>query len=363
MSTPSPVSCSACNHTYMLDLAKYGGKKIRCSQCQGIIMVPAQSSAISEPEVLDDGENDRPSKPQGHGTLHRHRMASQRGAVNIALLQRNEDSREEIRTAFLELHGDETDRIPDSVIPVVQAKRAAEAELAEQKIEERIKTFSKVIEEYAAVRGQVGMRSVSDLWTSMQDSNTLYEYALRLVGGPVAPEVPPPLPSPAASSPPPLGGGLLGSLVSRVAKAMDFEAEFQKELQRLPTFQAAKAVLENMRAMLQEKIRAAEQQYEAIIEGHDKKCRQQLRQAEERFREGDVEDAASVLEELQKQSPVPLLGRVLATLSKCAYRAGNQSAAARHMQDAICFGASAPVDADEGFHDLWAKASAGLPKT
>ena len=42
--------------------------------------------------------------------LQRNRMASQRGAVNIALLKRGEGSRAEIREAFLSVHGAEETR-------------------------------------------------------------------------------------------------------------------------------------------------------------------------------------------------------------------------------------------------------------
>ena len=371
MSNSTSIPCPACGHAYTLDLSRYGGKKIRCGQCQGIIMVPAAAPASGEPEIIDYA--DPPASSPAKETLHRHRMASQRGAVNIALLQRNEGSREEIRAAFLELHGDESDRIPDSVIAVIQAKSAAEAELEAGKFDEQAQGFQGFVDTWSVAENDpsagrmVYASNMFSVLTSGTLMSKLYEQAIRLTGGVVPHEPLPPIV--------PKMGGLLGSLVTKfapdaaanVAWAFDSEAaagtQVQAQLRRLPTFRAAVAVIANMKALVQDRIAAAQKQYDNIVSTHEKKCRQDLKLAEDSLRDGATEQASAVLEDLIKQAPLPLLGRAIAALSKCSYRAGNPSAAARHMQEAMCFGASAPVDMDEAFNDLWAKASAGLPKT
>ena len=147
------VKCPACGEGYNLDLDKYGGKKIKCKKCQGIIAVPTAAEAQDEFEVVEETPTAAPVRiscpnckavlqaqpgvtvacpnckiqmrvpllaPQQANPamatlpssvppsiLQRNRMASQRGAVNIALLQRNEPSKEEIRRAFLAVHGSE----------------------------------------------------------------------------------------------------------------------------------------------------------------------------------------------------------------------------------------------------------------
>ena len=360
MSNSTPIPCPACGHAYTLDLSRYGGKKIRCGQCQGIIMVPAAAPANGEPEIIDDA--DPPANSPAKGTLHRHRMASQRGAVNIALLQRNEGSREEIRAAFLELHGDEADRIPDSIVAVVLDRRAAEADLEAQKFDERAKTLQTFVDTWSVAENDISVgKQICARTFSTSHWDKLYEQALLLTGGPVPCENY--IAAESSSTGPVLGGDLFGSLVSNVMKALDTTRHVHEQLRRLPTFRAAIAVIANMKAMVQDQIADANKQYDDILGGHEKACRQELKQAEDSLRNGASDQAASILEELIKQAPLPLLGRTIATLSKCSYRAGNLSDAARHMQEAMCFGASAPVDMDEGFNDLWAKASAGLPKT
>ena len=92
------------------------------------------------------------------------------------------------------------------------------------------------------------------------------------------------------------------------------------------------------------------------------RCRTELSGIREQITSRNFSDASLALQEMLKAAPVAMLGEVLIALSKCTYWSGNASDAARHIQDAICFGASAPVDMDEGYNGLWAKASAGLPK-
>ena len=367
MSSTIPATCSACGHVHMLDPVKYGGKKIKCRKCQAIVMVQEAATGDLAPETLGDGNVlDKAAAVLAAKTLNKHRTASQRAVVNIALLKRQEESREEIRDAFMELYGDEVVRIPDSVIPILKAKRLATEELEEQRYGDRIKDLERLIQLYA-VKGppSSGLTTLRREWEFLRsDNDKLYEQAVALIGGPIEPTASKAPPPPAASGPLPFGGGLLGSLVANVGKAMESAGIDRKNPEnRIPTLKAAVAVLGNMQEMQEDKIRQCEQQYDAIIEEHEKKCRQQLGEAEEMLAAGKNADATGKLDVLLRQAPPSMLSRVVAMLGMCAYLSGNPTAAAQRIQEAVCFGASAPTGMDDGFNDLWAKASAGLPRT
>jgi hypothetical protein len=117
-----------------------------------------------------------------------------------------------------------------------------------------------------------------------------------------------------------------------------------------------------------EKVDAAMREYTsariAALEGFEK-CQHELRQkiadASEQVRKGAYEDAQSNLRWLIRAVPCSHVAEVLVLMSQVSYGAGNAADAARSIQDAICFGATPPVGADPRYHDLWAKAAAGLP--
>jgi len=48
------INCDGCGAEYNLDLDKYGGKKIKCKKCQGVIVVPTTAEADDEFEVVEE---------------------------------------------------------------------------------------------------------------------------------------------------------------------------------------------------------------------------------------------------------------------------------------------------------------------
>ena len=128
------------------------------------------------------------------------------------------------------------------------------------------------------------------------------------------------------------------------------------------TIEAAIKRLEDTNLVLKETLAALTQDAAKAKALLAERCRTELSGIREQITSRNFSDASLALQEMLKAAPVAMLGEVLIALSKCTYWSGNASDAARHIQDAICFGASAPVDMDEGYNGLWAKASAGLPK-
>lgn len=368
------VKCPACNETYNLDLDKYGGKKIKCKKCQAIMSVPTAAQAQDEFEIVEDVSPPVPTSPAPPppapmpagappSILQRHRMASQRGAVNIALLQRNEASREVIRQAFLDVHGSEAARLPDSIVTIIEAEEELDRKIADSS-QEKLAWIRDVLARALASDAQVmGPNLTKKKITFLGlDQNKLhnegdedaYAFALSIIGRPIRE-----MPAKKEQS------GWEAFKAGITGKALKDEAarEAEERAIKIDTIKAALEVSENtMKVLLSEKA-GLQQDMDKVIAEHSQRAGAALGRARGQMQEGKLAEATQVLQDLLKTAPVKLLGQVLIALSQCTYLSGNPSNAARHIQDAICFGASAPVNMDEGYNDLWAKASSGLPKT
>jgi len=360
------VKCPACNEAYNLDLDKYGGKKIKCKKCQAVISVPTAAEAQDEFEVVEDA-SPQVSIAVPPSMLQRHRMASQRGAVNIALLQRNESSREEIRLAFLELHGSESSRLPDSISDVIEAENELDHRIESLPDANALDWMRDVLSRALVYEP----RDICDRLTTpsgpLMSGGVLGMYKSILVGHTKAVKqgITDEDAFPAAVKilgcivrPMPENGETYGEDWG-IRKA---RASLIREI-KIDTIKAAIEVSKNMKTMLLLEKSELLKEADALIAAHAKECGVELGRARVQIHEGNLAEATLPLQDLLKTAPVKLLGKVLIALSQCTYLSGNASNAARHIQDAICFGASAPVDMDEGYNDLWAKASSGLPRS
>lgn len=366
------VNCPACNEAYNLDLDKYGGKKIKCKKCQAVISVPTAAEAQDEFEVVEDA-SPQVSIAVPPSMLQRHRMASQRGAVNIALLQRNESSREEIRLAFLELHGSESSRLPDSISDVIEAENELDHRIESLPDANALDWMRDVLSRALVYDpksvcphltktsgpllsgGLLGMYKSFLVGPTKENKEGItdedaFPAAMKILGHPIRP------------------------MPENVEKSYGFDWEGQEFKDRdarnlvireikIDTIKAAIEVSKNMKTMLLLEKSELLKEADALIAAHAKECGVELGRARVQIHEGNLAEATLPLQDLLKTAPVKLLGKVLIALSQCTYLSGNASNAARHIQDAICFGASAPVDMDEGYNDLWAKASSGLPRS
>lgn len=379
------VKCPACCEAYNLDLNKYGGKKIKCKKCQATITVPTISQAQDEFEVVDDDLPPEPARqlpvpPQPlpaslpPSILQRNRMASQRGAVNIALLQRNEGSREEIREAFLEVHGSKGSRLPDSILPLISAEEEIDAQLAEsEQAQAKVSWLKDVLARAIASTGGpflgekltgsnniLGTMLAGAAKFEKRSDEEAYSYALSIVGRPVR-EIPVATANHEISWST-FKAGFTDAFTGKFAK--DLEAR-QAEVRaiKMDTIKAAIEISENSRSMLLAEKANIERDQENAIAEHSKTSKSTLARAKAQMLQGELSEATHSLQDLLNSAPIQILGQVLVALSQCTFLSGNASNAARHIQDAICFGASAPIGMDEGYNDLWAKSSAGLPKS
>jgi len=268
-------------------------------------------------------------------------MASQRGAVNIALLQRNEGSREEIREAFLEVHGSKEARLPNSIVAMIAEETQLDKIIETDHPIAMIECFRKIV---AGASAAAANNDYFDLGSSGEEA---YVSAVKIVGNPVD-----------VGNEQPKGGfeGALESFFGSVESR-------KKKRRKIATIKAALEVTENMRKMLLSEKTDLNEEMQRVTKEHSKQCRAMMNQAAIQIQAGSLSEATMLLHDLQKNAPIEILGSVLTLLSQCTYLSGNASNAARHIQDAICFGASAPVNMDEGYNDLWAKASSGLPRS
>ncbi len=360
------VKCPACNEAYNLDLDKYGGKKIKCKKCQAVIFVPTAAEAQDEFEVVEDA-SPKVSIAVPPSMLQRQRMASQRGAVNIALLQRNETSREEIRLAFLEIHGSEESRLPDSIRVVNEGENELGTRI-ESLTDTKLLDWMRDVLSRALVYDP---RNICDRLTTpsgpLMSGGVFGMYKAVLVGR--TKEVKQGITDEDAF---PAAVKILGCTVRPMPEnnetyGEDWDirkarASLIREI-KIDTIKAALEVAENTKQMLLTEKAELQRERETLVITHAKRCSVELMGARVQLNEGKLAEATLSLQDLVKTAPVKLLGQVLIALSQCTYLSGNASNAARHVQDAICFGASAPVDMDEGYNDLWAKASSGLPRS
>jgi hypothetical protein len=366
------VKCPACNEAYNLDLDKYGGKRIKCKKCQAVISVPTASDAQDEFEVVED-DSPQVSAAVPPSILQRHRMASQRGAVNIALLQRNEPSREEIRLAFLELHGSEASRLPDSILTISEAEDELDHRLESLPDAELLDWMRDVLSRALVYDPKAVCPHLTKTSGPLLSGGLLGMYKSFLVGP--TKEVKKGITDEDAF---PAAVKILGCPIRPMPEKIDKDYGFDWEGQqskdnearnllireiKIDTIKAAIEVSENTKTMLLSEKAELQKEWDNLIAAHAKQCGVELGRVRVQLQEGRLAEATLALQDLLKTAPVKLLGQVSIALSQCTYLSGNPSNAARHIQDAICFGASAPVDMDEGYNDLWAKASSGLPRS
>lgn len=339
------VRC-ACGASYNIDVDKYGGKKIRCKACQAVLDVPTADSLKDDFEVVEDapqaGPASAPADAGAERVLMRNRLASKSAAVNIALLQRSEPSKGDIRRAFLTLHGDKSER-EASILQAEQEVARQEQDL--QRMKAQLPRFVETLAKARATRPTLNtadllfekglgvLRQLGRLSNKTQTGEDVYEEAIHVNGGPVPAE---------------------RSVFAQTKK--DREA-------KMATIEAAIIKLRERIAQAEQQLSTSRRAAEASRSKWLSDSRAALEQASGLIVNGDVGQAQAVLEPLLKTTPLEILGHHLALLSKCSFLAGNLGQAARHMQDAVCFGASAPTDMEPSYNDLWAKACAGLPKT
>jgi hypothetical protein len=361
------MQCASCGESYSIDLDKYGGKNIRCKKCKEPMTIPTAAELEDEFEVVDDDEPAPPEPAPSKGpALQRNRTASKRGAVNIALLQRSESSREEIRNNYLAIHGDDSVRAPDVFALQQQAVVAAgAAEEAEQKLAWFKEVYSRAL---AVSRPELlggnltNVEATTKLMTfglaerltsaNPTDENA-YGDAVSLVGHVSESSD---LPTSDLS----IGFGLMPrALKPLVNKVFKLNARDQK----LATVQAGIEKLEKEiipeKQKEKEKMLAQAAQTEAEAQA---RIAERMNGAMGLLANEQGAEAAELLQSLVKTAPVKSLGQLLVGLSQCAYFTGNSMDSAKNVQDAICFGANSPQGMDPAYNDLWAKAASGLPK-
>ena len=376
-----PIPCPACGNTFEIDLAKYGGKKVKCKQCQAVVAVPTLADLEDDFEVVEDNGPatavvPKPAVPkpraQTAGVLERSRLGSNKGAVNIALLKRHESSRAEIRNAFLVLNPR-----PERGSTNAEHALTMATDRLDQLSETR-KTFDHLL---ADARNLIDVQKVSrgrykagfkkgalqglfaplgfqgsELDQAADEANRILEVA-----------------------------GVVDEQQIRHADAVGASEEVKDKLIKgLKTF--AKRVAQEMKEH-----RGNKQKLDLIRKAHphlvdqieearreQAECSQavaterntqmqalseQLDAAESALEEGAFVVSLNILRPLLSSCPDQFVPQVLTSISICEYSSGNATSAARHIQDAVCFGVTAPGGVDEGYNDLWAKASNGLPPT
>jgi predicted Zn finger-like uncharacterized protein len=361
------IVCSQCKASYNIDMEKYSGKKIKCKSCSNIISIPVFNQSSDGFEVVAETaptqvvvRHPTPSQQStSPGLLNRNRASGIRGAVNIALLQRNEPSRESIRNNFLDINGTENDRIPDSVISFIKSNREIDAQIqklnldklpwlkdvlaraiatnSDDHIGENLTTPESIMAQLFTNSGKLGKSNDEDA----------YSLSLGILGGPIRP-IPP---------------AVVAKTWRDSFNITSLESQRKSYIRqiKIDTIKAAIDVSETTFKMLLSEKENNDLEYNNIISQHSRLSKQTLISASNSMASGDLMSATNALQNLVKTAPLDIIGQVLVALSQSTYLNGNAANSARHMQDAICFGASAPVNMDDGYNDLWAKASAGLP--
>lgn len=384
------LSCPTCGESYQVDVDKFGGRKIRCKKCPGTIIVPQATELDEDFEVVQE-ESARPSPqppaPESVGipssVLDRHRTASRQGAVNIALLQRAEKSREVIRENFLALHGSEAMRAANvtalqrEVVEKTDALRQLRQTASE--LERSLATGIGLEQAFQAAQGLIdapgdgrtsggGASSIlAGIFSALSTSHkTCSEQLAR-------------------------GDGLLAqpfrtfmnegqAALARFRKSLTREGQAEACAQAAERFgklagfirqkgEARDAAQRDVVRRAVDALRSAQEKLETEIGLADNKAKALIDDARIRLQAAEAHigmarfaEALDILQLLVKTAPVDVLAQVLVALSKCAYHGGNAADAARQIQDAICFGASSPAGMDSDYYGLWAKANAGLPQ-
>lgn len=384
------LSCPACGESYQVDIEKFGGKKIRCKNCPGTITVPHGTELVEDFEVVQEesvSPSPRPPASESVGVpssvLNRYRTASRQGAVNIALLQRAEKSREVIRENFLALHGSEAMRsagiaelqreVLDKTTSLQQLRQTTsefERSLATGVgLEEAFQAAQSLID--APGDGRSGERGASSIlesiFSALSSSHKTYSEQLSKGDGLLA------KPFRTFMSEGQAALAMFRKSLTREGQAEAFAQAAERFGKLAGSIQQKRAARDAAQRELVQRavdaLRRAQEKLELEIGVADNKAkaliddgRMKLQAAESHIVMGRFAEAVDILQLLVKNAPVDVLGQVLVALSKCAYHGGNAADAARQIQDAICFGASSPAGMDSDYYGLWAKANAGLPQ-
>ena len=387
------IKCGGCGAEWDLDLDKYGGKKIKCKQCGDSISVPTAAEADDEFEVVEESAPAPGSSPQN--ILQRHRTASQSGAVNIALLQRSEASRDEIRTNFLEIHGTEESRnrgitsleqerdglnqqhaVATSKLQLLNGGGDGAVELAQQETGHRLEQESEADRWLSEAAGLLSkaVKAVSPegqlekrLEKRVEEKEKKKHYEEKVKGMTFLEKMKYKMSNEAAKD------LLAGAKEVRESKQINIDVEkgakTAEKAAKVQTEQDAKDdVVQKAIDLVEQKNTNLEMQLAEIngkIDAMNSELvggsQQKLQAAEAMIANGQLSEAVSAIQPLLKEAPVVLVSQVLVSLSKCSFGAGNPTDAARQIQDGICFGAASPVDMGPDYNNLWAKAASGLP--
>jgi len=365
-------------------MEKYSGKKIKCKSCANIISIPVFNPSSDGFEVVTETaptqvvlRNPTPSQQSTSPVqLNRNRASGIRGAVNIALLQRNEPSRESIRNNFLEVNGSEVDRIPDSVIPFIAKNKEINSQI-EKLCLDKIPWLKDVLARALSTNSDnsvgenltasaipiISFFSGTPNKLTKSDDEDAYSFALGILGGPIRP-IPPAITVKYESMPNLFGFGSNSSFskFQKVQSVGQDRAAIVRQI-KIDTIKAAIEVSETTNNLLISEKESNNCEYDNIIFQHSTLSKQILSTAKDSISNGNLISATESLQTLVRSAPIEMISQVLVCLSQCTYLSGNAANSARHIQDAICFGASAPVNMDSGYNDLWAKANSGLPKS
>lgn len=348
------ISCESCRREYDIDLAQYGGKKVKCKQCGVAIAVPV---GVSPEPATSTGNGDGKAS-----LLLRDRLASKRGAVNIALLQRRESSREEIRQAWFAMYGTAESRLAWAE-PLGRVRDDASQSLKEH--QDRIELLKSILARAAAVEPSSGaFAGAQDQilpanpgallgGSELPEATMAFNIAVQVLGAPVPPKPPPP----------PQKKSFMQSFEDWFDSKKDHDKANRAREAKLETLRLALSKMEAMKQPLAASLASAEARLASEMQARNSDWLGKIAAVRQALAEGRLNDAASAVTSLQRQVPPDVAGAVQAVASEVAYRNGSPMDAARSMQDAICFGVSAPAGMEKEFNDLWAKAAAGLPAT
>ena len=147
----------------------------------------------------------------------------------------------------------------------------------------------------------------------------------------------------------------MGDVTGKAAK--------QQRQAKMETVKAAIEYLEKLINDLQGQVNNATTEVRRAQAAAIQEFHQELDESLAMIHSHEFAKSLALLERLQRTSPVDELSGVLTALSQATFISGNPTQAARHIQEAICFGATAPADMGPDYNSLWAKAAAGLPKS
>jgi tetratricopeptide (TPR) repeat protein len=368
------VTCEACGAVYEVDQGKYGGRKIKCKACSGIILVPlggGNGIEVADPAV--DAQGPAAVGKVSDAVFNRNRIAGQRAAVSISVLRRAEATREEIRAGVLAAYGDEAKRLRKAE-PHQRRIELIKQEAAHE--EERAKVLREQLGKQAPSRSNQEQKGLladavkqgSSIVTRFMDLDPKLEEAFQMsvavLGAPTRP-----LPA-GTDFGMQVAGAAANVLLSMYGRGWLWGKEGTKAGEKameeafkikLETIKAAHGRLLHKKKEYADQLVACERAILELEEQRVSAADNGLTQARKLYSEGKLDQASQQALSVLKTCPIDRIGETLVMLSQVAFDSGNMADAARRMQEAICFNAVAPSNVDATFNDLWGKAEAGLP--